>query len=127
MILDNYYSRFYAPKRKRKKSCAAAWIIGIIAFLSLVPLAVRCDKKKGEWGFASLLLYVACRPSRKEEGKRELTISIPGFTHLKAICCGSGAGCIRKPEEPAGEEELDSLLDEAESDADPKVIITEEQ
>lgn len=124
MILDKIYSR-YAPKRK--KSNTLAWVIGVLSFLSLVPLAVRCDKKKREWGFASLLLYVSCGPSKKESGKRELTVSLPGFTHLRSICSDTGAFCVKKPMKPIEIDDLGDLLDETEGDTDPQVIIYEEQ
>ena len=127
MVLDNIYSRYCAPKRK--KSHALAWIIGIVLFLSLIPMAVRRDKRKGEWGFASLLLYVSCRPSRRDPGKRELTVSVPGFTHLKSVFGDTGLDCCKKAPEPADTEEIDDLLDgdDGENDTDPKVVITEEQ
>lgn len=127
MVFDNIYSRYCAPKRK--KSHALAWIIGIIVFVSLIPLAIRNDKRKGEWGFASLLLYVSCRPSRRDPGKRELTVSVPGFTHLKSVFGDTGLDCCKKAPAPADTEEIDDLLDgdDGENDTDPKVVITEEQ
>lgn len=127
MVFDNIYSKYWAPKRK--KCNAWGWIIGIILFLSLVPLAVRHDRKKGEWGFASLLLYLSCRPSGKDPGRRELTLSIPGFTHLKSIYCDSGAIRPGKRAATADIDEADDLLDvsEDENDTDPRVVITEGQ
>lgn len=127
MFFDRVYSRYCAPKKK--KNHAAAWIIGTLALLALVPLAVRSDRKRGEWGFASLLFYVTCRRSMREAGKRELTVAIPGFTHLKSFCRQKDAalaGDIDGADLEADDDDLSDLLD-TESDSDPEVVISEEQ
>ncbi len=132
MIFDRIYSRCCAPKKK--KNNAAAWILGALAVLSLVPLAVRRDKVRGEWGFASLLLFVSCRRSAQESGKKELTVAFPGITHLRAVFHSDDA--LRPFKRRAvcddacdfddiDDDVLADLLD-TEGDADPEVVISEE-
>ena len=64
----------FSPKNM-KKTYAPAIIAGVIAAAALVPVAVKVNEKKKEWGFAALLYSVT---SRQVDGKRELTLTIPG-------------------------------------------------
>ncbi len=131
MILDKWYRKYYAPKKK--KNSVTACILGVLAFIALCPLAVKRDREKGEWGIASLMLFVGMKPSQKGTGRRELTISIPGYPYVKSIL-QSVCGCCQKktPEAPkTGEaeetEDFDlELMGEATDNTDPEVTISEE-
>lgn len=77
MFLNNYF----APKKK-KKNHTAAIVAGVAAVVAFFPLAVFCNERKKEWGYGSLLLSVTCRRSKKFEGKREITFSVPGVSFI---------------------------------------------
>jgi hypothetical protein len=132
MILDRWYRKHYAPKKK--KNSAVAWVLGALAFLALCPLAVKRDKEKGEWGIASLLLFIGCRPSVTKEVEREITISIPGYPHVKSIlqsvcgCCQKKAPKAQETGEAGEDEDFDlaELMGETSDNTDPEVIIAEE-
>ena len=136
MNIGGLFERYYRP---RKKKCnVAAWIIGAAAFAALVPLAAKCDKKKGEWGIASLLLYVGCKRSTKHEGKKEVTIAIPGFSYVKSMTAemiGKKRSKLAELKEDVCEvaqevaedieDGIDELLEES-CDVNPDVVISEE-
>ncbi|MGI6166602.1 MAG: hypothetical protein ACOYIA_00470 [Eubacteriales bacterium] len=130
-MCDGWYRKYRAPKKKKKS--ALAWIVAALAFVALCPLAVKRDKEKGEWGIASLLLFVGCRPSAKKEGGRELTISIPGYSHIKSIC-KSVCGCKKNASDTfeagnngdAEDFDLSELMGETSGNITPDVTISEE-
>ncbi len=129
-MCDRWNRKYYAPKKKKS---ALAWIVAVLAFIALCPLAVKRDKEKREWGIASLLLFVGCKPSAKKEGGRELTISIPGYPHIKSIC-KSICGCKKKAPDSgetgnngdAEDFDLSELMGETSGDITPDVTISEE-
>lgn len=137
MNIGRFFDRYYTP-RKKKKNHAAAWIIGAIAFIALVPMAAKCDRKKGEWGIASLLIFVGCKRSSKREGKKEVTIALPGFPYVKSMTSeliNKKRSRISEIAEDAGdavEDFADDIADgiedllEEDGIVDPEVVITEE-
>lgn len=130
MFFDSYKARYLARKRK-KTARIVAIVAGVAAFIALMPIAAKRDKNKGEWGIASLLLFVGSKKSEKHEGKREITIVIPGFTHAKKMLAET-CKCRKEEAEPVCTDDFcpldDDLADLAGEDtaAEPEVTITEE-
>ena len=136
MIFDRIFERYYAPK---KKSNAAAkvtgFILGGLAVAAFLPICAERNKEKKSWSIASLLLCVSSRSITNDEGAeaREVTISIPGYTHVKpcfakvASKCANIKNSVKKACSVAIDDidEIDGLDDV--SEADVEVIIPEDE
>lgn len=127
-MCDRIFAKYFAPKRKKKNNIAP-WIIGALAFAALMPLAVKCDKKKREWGVASLLFFVGCKPSAKHDDRREVTLAIPGAPYAKSMLKEYCVKC--RTAKAALAEQFDELDDEltemlSEDGIEPDVTVTEE-
>ena len=114
----------FAPKKK-KKNYAPAIIAGVIAVAALVPVAVKVNEKKKEWGFAALLYSVT---SRQIDGKRELTVTIPGVGFIvkcwKRLIRLCSIGIATRKATRAEAYEIDEFdIDFEDEIVDPEVVI----
>ncbi len=113
----------FAPKKK-KKNYAPAIIAGVVAAMALLPVAVKINDKKKEWGFAALLYSVT---SRQINGKRELTVTIPGIGFIakcwKRLIRLFSIGVATRKAIRAEAYELDDFDIDFEENADPQVVI----
>lgn len=118
------FFEMFAPKKK-KKNYAPAIIAGVIAAAALVPVAVKVNEKKKEWGFAALLYSVT---SRQIDGKRELTVTIPGVGFIvkcwKRLIRLCSIGIATRKATRAEAYEIDEFdIDFEDEIVDPEVVI----
>ena len=117
----------FAPKKK--KNYAPAIIAGVVAAMALVPVAVKINEKKKEWGFAALLYSVT---SRQIDGKRELTITIPGVGFIvkcwKRLIRLCSIGLATRRAVRAEANDLDEFdIDFEQEITDPEVVIATQE
>ena len=135
MILDRIFDRYYAPKKKSNTAAkVAGFILGGLAVAAFLPVCAERNKEKKSWKVASLLLCISSRAIKNEEGAeaREITVSIPGYTHIKPCFAKVASKCadIKNNVKKACSVNIDDIeeidgLDEAE-EAEVEVIIPEE-
>lgn len=118
------FFEMFAPKKK-KKNHAPAIIAGVIAAAALVPVAVKVNEKKKEWGFAALLYSVT---SRQIDGKRELTVTIPGVGFIvkcwKRLIRLCSIGIATRKATRAEAYEIDEFdIDFEDEIVDPEIVI----
>lgn len=118
------FFEMFAPKKK-KKNYTPAIIAGVIAAAALVPVAVKVNEKKKEWGFAALLYSVT---SRQIDGKRELTVTIPGVGFIvkcwKRLIRLCSIGIATRKATRAEAYEIDEFdIDFEDEIVDPEVVI----
>ena len=132
MIFDRFFDRYYAPKKKSNTAAkVAGFILGGLAVAAFLPICAEKNKEKKSWSVASLLLCISSRAIKNDEGAeaREITLSIPGYTHITPCFRKVASKCknaVKKACKVNIEDigEIDGLDDAI--DAEVEVIIPEE-
>ena len=133
MIFDRFFDRYYAPKKKSNTAAkVVGFILGGLAVAAFLPICAEKNKEKKSWSVASLLLCISSRAIKNDEGAeaREITLSIPGYTHVTPCIRKVASKCKNTIKNACSVniDELDEIdgLDEA-GDAEVEVVVSEEE